>query len=241
MTNSIDQKPLEPFTLLKKRSPYHPNKRGKELDRFGNPDFNAQASVLLSIISECYPVYLTNDEDLTISIFRSCAFNQQTSVDTTTWHLSGEDWRELTCLGQWQVERCKKTLFDSGALIQSLEGYPAKAVYQYVGNNLDESGAGNFNFSPGLSSKIGFKAAALFCWFLELDKQLQAQGYFFHLKMAEIQQSLGLSRYQVDQARKKLIDHDLLKERFWGIPAVREFRLRLDGLEQLVANKGAAL
>ncbi|MEW8439268.1 MAG: hypothetical protein AB2689_14070 [Candidatus Thiodiazotropha taylori] len=240
MIDSIGQKTTSPFTLLKKRSPYHPNKRGRELDRFGNPEFNTQASVLLDILSESYPVYLTNDDDLAISILHSCAFNQQTSVDTTTWHLSGEGWCKLTCLGQWQIERCKKSLIDSGALLQSLEGYPAKAFYQYVGKNLEDAGVSNFTFYPGLSSKLGFKSAALFCWLLKLDNQFETQGYFFHLKMADIQQSLGLSRYQVDQARKKLIEHNLLKERFWGIPAVREFRLRLDGLEQLVAEKGTS-
>ncbi|MCG7904312.1 MAG: hypothetical protein JAY60_18045 [Candidatus Thiodiazotropha weberae] len=144
----------------------------------------------------------------------------------------------MTCLGQWQIERCKKSLCESGALLQSLEGYPAKAYYQYVDEDLENTGVGKFTFFPRLSSRVGCKSAALFCWLLELDKQFEAQGYFFHLKMADIQQSLGLSRYQVDQARKKLIKHDLLKERFWGIPAVREFRLRLDGLEQLVAEKG---
>ncbi|MCG7961145.1 MAG: hypothetical protein JAY81_00435 [Candidatus Thiodiazotropha endolucinida] len=243
MINSIGQKATVPFTLLDKHSPYHPNKRGKELERFGQSDFQAHLEIFLDILSEGkpYPVQVYQGDDLATALLRSLACHRQllTSEDAD-WEATDVMWAEQTGLARRQIDRVRQSLLEEGCLKYQRRGFPASSYYRYQIPLDRQEPIICFPYWPGLSEYIGYKPAALFCWLADLDKQFEAQGYFFHLKMADIQQSLGLSRYQVDQARKKLIEHDLLKERFWGIPAVREFRLRLDGLEQLVAEKGAS-
>ncbi|MCG7919562.1 MAG: hypothetical protein N0E37_17565 [Candidatus Thiodiazotropha taylori] len=243
MINTIEQKAMMPFTLLDKHSPYHPSKRGKELERFGQPDFQTQLELFVGILLEGkpYPVQVYQGDDLATALFRSIVSHRQSSAtNDSDWNATDAMWSEQTGLARRQIDRVRQSLMDQGSLKYQRRGFPAKSFYRYQTLLDSQEQINCFPYWPGLSGYIGYKPAALFCWLADLDKQLKAQGYFFHLKMADIQQSLGLTRYQVDQAREKLIKHDLLKERFWGIPAVREFRLRLDGLEQLVAEKGAS-
>lgn len=228
------------FTMLKKRSPYHPNKRGKELERFGNPEFQAQATILLEILSQSYPVSVFRNDSLVVAIVRGAAMHQAANSETGEWMMSAEDWATWTGLKRHRLDVARKALVDAGELQVALRDFPPKSYYQLFHPQEERKVMTTFHYPCDLSHALGHDAAALFGWLLEVDKQSGAQGYYFHLKMADIQQSLGLSRFQVDQARKKLIEHDLMKERFWGIPAVREFRLRLDGLEQLVSEMKAS-
>ncbi|MEW8322486.1 MAG: hypothetical protein AB2606_07545 [Candidatus Thiodiazotropha taylori] len=227
-------------TMLEKSSPYHPSKRGKEIERFGNPEFQIQVSILLGLISANYTVKIRHENNLALAIVRGVALYQSSKSDAGEWVLTADQWEELSGLKRHRLKGAKKILIDTGELQVEVRDFPPKSYYQFFNPQEDPEVQSEFQYYHELAHLLGHDATALFGWLLELDKQFEAQGYFFHLKMADIQQSLGLSRYQVDQARKKLIEHDLLKERFWGIPAVREFRLRLDGLEQLVAEKGAS-
>ncbi|MES9980543.1 MAG: hypothetical protein ABW107_17560 [Candidatus Thiodiazotropha sp. 6PLUC5] len=228
-----------PFSLLKKRSDCHPSKRKDEIARFGNPEFQIQVCILLELISVNYTVKILQDNNLALAIVRGVAMYQSSKSDTGEWVLTADQWEGLSGLKRHRLDGAKKLLMDNGELQGDIRDFPPTSYYQYFYPQEDLEVQSEFQYYHELAHLLGHDATALFGWLLELDKQSEAQGYFFHLKMADIQQSLGLSRYQVDQARKKLIEHDLLKERFWGIPAVREFRLRLDGLEQLVAEKGA--
>lgn len=227
-------------TMLEKSSPYHPSKRGKEIERFGNPEFQIQVSILLELISANYTVKIRQDNNLALAIVRGVAMYQSSKSDTGEWVLTADQWEELSGLKRHRLDRAKKILIETGELHVRIRDFPPRSYYQYFYPQEYLEVQSEFQYYHDLAHLLGHDATALFGWLLELDKQFEAQGYFFHLKMADIQQSLGLSRYQVDQARKKLIEHDLVKERFWGIPAVREFRLRLDGLEQLVAEKGSS-
>lgn len=225
------------YTLLKKRSSYHPTKRGAEIERFGNPGFQAQLSILLEIVSQEFQVSVFPDDSLAVAIVRGVAICQAENSDAGEWVMSAAEWVEWTGLKRHRLDVAKKMLMDTGELLVSVKGFPPKSYCQCFYLAEKRHSLSTFSYHVGLSYFLGYEAAALFSWMAQLDKELEAQGYFFHLRMEDIQQSLGLSRYQVDRARKKLIEHDLLKERFWGIPAVREFRLKLDGLEQLISQE----
>ncbi|MCG7904313.1 MAG: hypothetical protein JAY60_18050 [Candidatus Thiodiazotropha weberae] len=226
-------------TLLEKSSPYHPCNRRKETVRYANPEFQVQANHLLGILSKNYPVSVLQNDSLVVAIVRGAAMNQAMKSDNGEWVMSGEEWGVWTGLKRRRLDMAKKILMTTGELTVTFKDFPKNAYYQCFYPQGDRKEFSRFYYHSDLSHILGHDATALFGWLLERDKQFEAKGYFFHLKIADIQQSLGLSRYQVDQARKKLIEHDLLKERFWGIPAVREFRLRLDGLRQLVSEKRA--
>jgi hypothetical protein len=219
-------------TLLEKSSRYHPCNRRKEAACYANPEFQKQASHLLGILSKNHPVIVMQNDSLVVVIVRGAAIQRAMESD------HGE-WATWTGLKRRRLDIAKKNLMATGELDETFKDFPKSTDYQCFYPQSDSKELSRFCYHSDLAHFLGHDATALFGWLLELDKQLQAQGYFFHLKMADIQQSLGLSRYQVDQARKKLIEHDLLKERFWGIPAVREFRLRLDGLRQWVSETRA--
>jgi hypothetical protein len=175
---------------------------------------------------------------LAVAIVRGAGRHQAEASDTGEWTMSAADWGTWTGLKRHRLDGAKKALTDAGELLVTVRDFPPRSYCQCFHPVEKRRPHAVFNYHVDLSQYVGHEAAALFSWLLEIDKQFDTQGYFFHLKMADIQRSLGLSRYQVDQARKKLIKHDLMKERFWGIPAVREFRLRLEGLERLISEGG---
>ena len=231
-----------PFTLLTKHSDCHPSKRGKEIERFGQSDFQNRLGIFMDILSpeSRYGVHVYERDDLATALYRSLANQWQTESGEADWSTTDTLWAEQTGLARRQIDRVRRSLVQDGLLLHERRGFPAESWYRVRGVRRRAKTVSEFSYCPGLSRHIGYKATALFCWLIELDKHFDTQGYFFHLKMTDIQRSLGLSRYQVDQARKKLIAHDLMKERFWGIPAVREFRLRLEGLERLISEGGAS-
>ena len=185
-----------------------------------------------------YGVRVYESDDLATALYRSLANQWQTDSGGVDWCAADALWAEMTGLARRQIDRVRKSLVQEGLLLHERRGFPAESWYRVRRLRNRAKTVSEFSYWPGLSRHFGYKAAALFCWLIELDKQFDTQGYFFHLKMADIQRSLGLSRYQVDQARKKLIEREMMKERFWGIPAVREFRLRLEGLERLISEGG---
>lgn len=229
----------KPFTLLTKHSDCHPSKRKEEIARFGNPEFHAQATVLLEVVSRDFSVSVFPDDSLPMAIVRGVARHHAEASDTGEWTMSAVDWEAWTGLKRHRLDGAKKALTDAGELVVTVRDFPPRSYCQCFHPVEKRRPLAVFNYYAGLSRYVGHEAAALFSWLLEVDREFDSQGYFFHLKMADIQRSLGLSRYQVDQARKRLIERDLMKERFWGIPAVREFRLRLEGLELLISEGGA--
>lgn len=187
-----------------------------------------------------YDVHVYERDDLAKALLRSLAIQWQTDSSEADWSTTDAIWAEQTGLARRQIDRVRQSLVQDGLLLHERRGFPAESWYRVQEVRRRTKSVSAFLYWPGLSRHIGYKAAALFSWLAALDKQFDTQGYFMHLKMADIQRSLGLSRYQVDLARKKLLEHDLMKERFWGIPAVREFRLRLEGLERLISEGGAS-
>ncbi|MCU7805986.1 MAG: hypothetical protein KZQ96_22650 [Candidatus Thiodiazotropha sp. (ex Lucinoma borealis)] len=222
-------------TRLRSLSACHPNKRGEEIARFGKPDTQAQLKDFLVSTTKCYLVGVFKEDDLAIALVRSYAKYQQSFFGPECfWLMSVPAWAKETGLARRGLDRTRKQLQDNKQLSLIIKGFPPAAFYCYHNTTNGMSPLSEFTYHPALAKPLGYKAAAFFGWLAAMDHDLEAQGYFFHRPLGDIQAALGLSRFQLDQARKTLIDHHLMQERYWGIPAVREFRIKLDGLPALL-------
>lgn len=220
-------------TRLRSISARHPNKRGEEIARFGKPDTQERLTTFLELLSMHYLVHVIDGDDLALALVRSFVVFQTHHSSSTRWSLPLENFRNAIGLRRHQFDRAKQQLMESNELTHDVEGFIRTSYFRYQSKASLEPLC-EFTFYPALAKPLGYKAAAFFGWLAAMDRDLEAQGYFFHRPLGEIQAALGLSRFQLDQARKTLIDHHLMQERYWGIPAVREFRIKLDGLPALL-------
>lgn len=92
-------------------------------------------------------------------------------------------------------------------------------------------------YRPDLARILGgVKCAVFVCQMLYwTGKGARADGFIWKTQ-SELEQETGLTRYEQEGARKKLLELGVIEEKRAGIPARMHYRVNLDVLERLISD-----